>query len=86
MPGMSVKDGALEVGFGVEARGCAWCFLRAAPREDFAVTAQVDFEAVSGSSFGVRVQGSKAGVSLVRRDLGGASLLMERRDDVRNVP
>jgi hypothetical protein len=78
---MTVKDGALEVGFGAEARGCAWYFLRPTPPGDFAVTGLIDFEAVSGSSFGITIQGSKASVSLVRRDLGGRSIQLERMDD-----
>jgi hypothetical protein len=52
-----------------------------APSEPFFVTAHLDFQAIDGSSAGVYLQGSKSTVRLVRRDLDGASIMLERSVD-----
>ena len=76
-----VAESALRVGFAPEAMGCAWYLTRAAPPGDWAFSALVDVEAVSGSAFGITVRGSKANASLSRRDLDGRSLQLEQSND-----
>jgi hypothetical protein len=77
----SIVDGVLRVGFAPEALGCTWSLTRAAPPGDWAFSALVDFDAVSGSSFGTLAVGSKANVALSRRDLNGRSLQLSQKDD-----
>ncbi len=74
-------EGVLRVGFAAQAIGCAWSLVRVPPPGDWAISVLVDFEAVSGSSFGVTVRGTKASASLTRRDLDGRSLQLEQNND-----
>ncbi len=76
-----VTAGVLEVNIAADALGCNWSLMRGAPSGDWAISTLVDFEAVSGSGFGLVVRGSKGSAGLIRRDLGGRSLLLERTDD-----
>jgi hypothetical protein len=78
----TVTTAFLEVGFASEAVGCSWYLMRAAPPAgDWAISTLVDFQAVSGSVFGLTIQGAKANLTISRRDLGGRALALERRDD-----
>jgi hypothetical protein len=77
----AIADGVLRVTFPAEAIGCTWDLMRTPPPGDWAVSALVDFEASSGSSFGVTVRGSKSSTSLTRRDLDGRSLQLEQSND-----
>jgi len=77
----NVTGGVLQVGFNHDAVGCQWLLTRAVPAGDWAISALVDFEATSGSAFGLVVSGSKSSIALSRRDLAGGSLLLQRNDD-----
>jgi hypothetical protein len=77
----TIGEGVLRIGFAPDAIGCTWDLMRAPPPGDWAVSVLVDFEPVSGSSFGITIRGSKANVSLKRRDLDGRSLQLEQSDD-----
>jgi hypothetical protein len=77
----TVTDGLLQVGFAADASGCGWEIMRPAPAGDWAISALVDFEAVSGSAFGLIARGSRSSASITRRDLEGRSLQLEQNDD-----
>jgi hypothetical protein len=77
----SISEGVLRVGFAPEALGCTWALTRPAPLGDWALSALVDFDAVSGSSFGTVAFGSKSNVAFSRRDLNGRSLQLSQKDD-----
>lgn len=76
-----VRQNALQVAFADNALGCNWYFTRPVSKGDWALSALVDFEPVSGSSAGIIVRGAKHGLTLTRRDFNGRSLTVERAYD-----
>jgi hypothetical protein len=76
-----IKQEALQIGFTREAIGCKWGLTRAVGPGDWSLSALVDFEPVLGSSISLVLRGTKQGLALSRRDLGGGSLVLERADD-----
>lgn len=76
-----IVDDALQIGFAGDARGCSWSLRRTASPGDWALSAFVDFEPVSGSSIELRLSGAKRSVSLSRKDPGGRSIMLERAGD-----
>jgi hypothetical protein len=77
----NVKEEALQVGFADNALGCEWSVMRDVSAGDWAFSTMVDFEPVSGSSVGIRLNGTRGFVELSRRDLDGRSIMLERTDD-----
>jgi hypothetical protein len=69
-------NGALEVTFAPDIRGCTWHLTAPVPRGDWAISTLLDHEAVSGSSAGVTIRGSNRSIALTRRDLDGRFIIV----------
>jgi len=77
----NITQEALQIGFTREAIGCQWALTHAVAQGDWSFSALVDLEPVLGSSISLVLRGTKQGLALSRRDLGGGSLVLERADD-----
>lgn len=80
---VSIVDGVLEVAFPDDSL-CSTLIARSLPPDlpsEWAFSVHMDFLPVAGSSAGLFIQGERATLRLVRRDLNGGSIMLERDVD-----
>jgi hypothetical protein len=76
-----ISRGVLEVSFPRSRTNCEWRLERAAPEGDWIIATMLDFMPLAGNSAGLYVAGANGMLRLVRRDLNGGSIMMERDND-----
>ena len=75
------SSAALRIEMPGSADGCNWSLLSRPPAPEWTLSTYLDFHPASGDSAGLYVAGSKGFLRLVRRDLNGGSIRLERRLD-----
>ena len=80
---VSIVDGVLQVAFPDDSL-CDTYITRALPEDlpsEWTFSVHMDFLPVAGSSAGLFIRGAKSTLKLVRRDLNGGSIMLERDVD-----